>query len=327
MANYVQWLRQHVGNHKLILTGTAAVIRDEQGCVLLQQRRDNKLWSLPGGGSELGENAIETNRREVREEMGVEVAVKHLIGLYTSPHLDVTYPNGDVSQIVVPCFECVITGGELKKQESEVLDLGWFDLANAMRLPLTPFAQVVLRDTEKFSGKAFFETEQDRIAPHRNGDDTRDYVTWIRSHVGKQRVILSGAGAIIRDEQGRVLLQKRREDGEWAIPGGLQELNESLADTVRRETCEEVGLHVEPRALIGIYTTPELDRGAYPNGDLVQVFIAIFDCAIVGGQLQPHPDEVTELGWFDLDNLPPLTRWSMIHLQDAKIFRGEAFVR
>jgi 8-oxo-dGTP diphosphatase len=327
VANYVQWLRKYVGNHKLILTGTAAMVRDEQGRVLLQQRRDNGLWSLPGGGTELGENAIETNAREVREEMGVEVAVKHLLGLYTSPSLDVKYPNGDETQIVVPCFECVITGGELKKQESEVLDLGWFDLADANLPPLTSFAQVVLRDAERYSGKAFFELERDHITPHRNGDDSASYVQWLRSHVGKQRVVLTGAGSVIRDERGRVLLQKRSDDGLWALPGGLQELGESLADTVRRETCEEVGLQVEPRALIGVYTAPELDRSEFPNGDQAQMFIALFDCAVIGGKLQAQESEVLELGWFDLDDLPTVIKSTAIHARDAKHFRGEAFVR
>jgi len=313
-----------VGNHKLILTGTAAVIRDERGRVLLQQRRDNRLWSLPGGGSELGENAIETNRREVREEMGVEVTVKHLIGLYTSPHLDVTYPNGDVSQIVVPCFECVITGGELKRQESEVLDLGWFDLKETP--PLTQFAQVVLRDTENFCGPAFFEIEQDRLAPHRNGNDTHSYAQWLRQHIGQQKFIISGTAALIRDERGRALLQKRRDNSLWGFPGGAMELGESATDAIRREVCEEMGLDVAPQRLIGIYTSPEFDK-VYPNGDQVQMFISFFECRVIGGAIKMQEDEVLETGWFGLDDLPPMQHCCAVKARDAKNFRGQAFVR
>ncbi|MBI5301419.1 MAG: NUDIX domain-containing protein [Chloroflexi bacterium] len=322
--NYVGWLRKYVGNQKLILTGTAAVIRDEHGRVLLQQRRDNGLWSLPGGGTELGESVLDTNRREVREEMGVEVAVKHLIGLYTSPRLDVSYPNGDVSQIVVPCFECAITGGELKRQESEVLNVGWFDLGQTP--PLTSFAQVVLRDVERYRGQAFFELDEDREVPHRNGNNTQSYAQWIRQSIGRQKFIISGTAALIRDDRGHVLLQKRRDNSLWGFPGGAIELGESATDAVRRETCEEMGLDVEPQRLIGIYTASEFDK-TYPNGDQVQMFISFFECQVVGGAIRMQADEVLDVGWFDLDDLPPMQHCCAVKARDVRVFRGEAFVR
>ncbi len=54
LPKYVQWLRQFIGHDKIFLNGTAALIRNDQGRVLLQRRSDNGLWGFPGGAQELG---------------------------------------------------------------------------------------------------------------------------------------------------------------------------------------------------------------------------------------------------------------------------------
>ncbi len=152
------------------------------------------------------------------------------------------------------------------------------------------------------------------------------YVSWLRQHIGHQKVILTGAAALIRDERGRVLLQKRSDNHLWGFPGGGQELGEHAHDTVRREVREEVGLEVEPKRLIGIYTSPSFDK-LYPNGDQSQVFIAFFECEVRGGALQVQKSEVLEIGWFDLNDLPTMQPCCAMKAQDAKAFRGEAFFR
>ena len=152
------------------------------------------------------------------------------------------------------------------------------------------------------------------------------YVHWLRRHVGHQKVILTGAAGLIRDAHGRVLLQKRRGNALWGFPGGLQELGETIAEAACREVREEVGLQVEAKRLIGIYTTPALDR-QYPNGDVTQVFIAFFECEVTGGALELQDEEVLEAGWFDLDNLPQMQPCCALKAADAKTFTGEAYFR
>ena len=153
-----------------------------------------------------------------------------------------------------------------------------------------------------------------------------NYVAWLRSHIGHEKFIMTGAAACIRDTQGRVLLQKRVDNALWGFPGGAQELGESITDTVRREVREEVGLDVEPRQLIGVYTSPALDK-TYPNGDQTQLFITFFECEVTGGELRMQADEVLELGWFDLDHLPTMQPCCALKAADAKAFRGQAFYR
>ena len=93
----------------------SAVIFDEAGRVLLMLRSDNQRWGIPGGGAEIGESIAQTVTREVREETGLRVSARRIIGVYSDPanYCIATYPSGDIVQYVSVCFECVIEGGEL----------------------------------------------------------------------------------------------------------------------------------------------------------------------------------------------------------------------
>lgn len=59
--------------------------------------------------------------------------------------------------------------------------------------------------------------------------------------------------AVIIDERQRVLVIKRRDNGNWEPPGGLLELDESIIHGLRREVLEETGLFIEPLGLTGVY--------------------------------------------------------------------------
>ena len=81
--------------------GAFAVIFDEQDRVLLCHRRDMDAWNLPGGGVEDHETPWDAAVREVREEVGLDVEVTRLTGLYWKPATDELVFN----------FECRITAG------------------------------------------------------------------------------------------------------------------------------------------------------------------------------------------------------------------------
>lgn len=320
---YAQWLRQWVGHTKLIVPGGAGLIRDDRGRVLLQKRSDFGLWGLPGGGMDLGETIQDTVRREVREEVGLDVEPLGLIALQTDPRLELVFPNGDEMQAFGALFECRIAGGALQRQESEVLELGWFA---ATELPsMTRLAARWIEDGSRFRGETLFDPPLvTRPVPMHEGAPA--HVQALRAAVGHAPLILTGAAACIRDDRGRVLLQKRRDNALWGFPGGMQEMGESIAATVVRETREEVGLEVEPAHLIGLYTTPEFGR-TYENGDQAQNFIVFFECTLKGGELQAQESEVLEMGWFEPDRLPPLQACCATKARDARDFQGKAFVR
>ena len=63
----------------------------------------------------------------------------------------------------------------------------------------------------------------------------KDYIKWIRSKVGQEKVILVFTGGCVFDERGRVLLQKRGDSGNWGFPGGAIELGEKPENAAIRE--------------------------------------------------------------------------------------------
>ena len=90
-----------------IRPSVSAVIFDRRGRLLLQQRSDGGQWGLPGGSVEIGESVSDAVRREVREETGLHVSVRRLIGVYSAPERQVVrYPDGHVWHYVNVCDAC-----------------------------------------------------------------------------------------------------------------------------------------------------------------------------------------------------------------------------
>jgi ADP-ribose pyrophosphatase YjhB (NUDIX family) len=128
-----------------IRPAVSAVIFDRRGRLLLQQRSDGGQWGLPGGSVEIGESVREAVVREVREETGLTVAARRLVGVYSAPALQlVRYPDGNVWHYVSMCFECTVRRGTLQTCD-ETLALEYFPLR---RLPPTLLAyhRVRIRD-------------------------------------------------------------------------------------------------------------------------------------------------------------------------------------
>jgi 8-oxo-dGTP pyrophosphatase MutT (NUDIX family) len=123
----------------------SAVIFDRRGRVLLQQRSDGGQWGLPGGSVEIGESVTDAAIREVREETGLVVTVRRLVGVYSEPALQVVrYPDGNVWHYVSICFECVVRGGTMTTCD-ETLSLRY---VSPTRLPRTllPNHRIRIRD-------------------------------------------------------------------------------------------------------------------------------------------------------------------------------------
>jgi ADP-ribose pyrophosphatase YjhB (NUDIX family) len=117
-----------------IRPSVSAVIFDRTRKLLLQQRSDGGQWGLPGGAVEIGESVTQAVVREVREETGLDVHPRRLVGVYSDPALQVVrYPDGNVWQYVSVCFECTVRGGTLTTCD-ETLALEYFALH---RLPRT----------------------------------------------------------------------------------------------------------------------------------------------------------------------------------------------
>ncbi len=97
--------------------GASTVILDGQR-IVLQKRRDFRVWGLPGGGVEPGETHEAAAIREAREETGLEVALERKVGTYWKPQQDDT----------VTVFVARVIGGEIVRVGDETVDVRWFDL-------------------------------------------------------------------------------------------------------------------------------------------------------------------------------------------------------
>jgi ADP-ribose pyrophosphatase YjhB (NUDIX family) len=109
--------------------------------------------------------------------------------------------------------------------------------------------------------------------------------------------LVVATSAVVLDSQGRVLLQRRADSGNWALPGGAMELDESLADSVVREVKEESGYEVEVTGLVGTYTDPR-HIIAYSDGEVRRQFNVCYTARVVGGELAIS-DESTEIRFVD----------------------------
>ena len=132
---------------------------------------------------------------------------------------------------------------------------------------------------------------------------TQNYIQWIRSKVGHEKIILVFAGGCIRNDKGEILLQRRSDSAKWGFPGGAIELGETPQMAVVREVKEETGLDVEVGELIGVYTECDMK---YPNGDEAQSICMAYELKVIGGELCCDKSETLELKYFPLDNIPEL---------------------
>jgi ADP-ribose pyrophosphatase YjhB (NUDIX family) len=127
---------ERIAKQGKILVGCSAVIFDQtRQKVLLTRRADNQLWCLPGGQMEAGESAAETCVREVKEEIGLSVEVRRLVGIYTNPNRLVEYADGNKFHLVSLTFEAVVVGGDLAVS-NETTEFGYFSLPDIYKIDL-----------------------------------------------------------------------------------------------------------------------------------------------------------------------------------------------
>ncbi|MGY1580104.1 NUDIX hydrolase [Streptomyces sp. MN13] len=100
-----------------LVVAASAVVTDDQGRILLQRRRDNDLWALPGGGMDMGDSLPGCAVREVKEETGYDIEITGLVGTYTDPRHVIAYSDGEVRRQFNICFRARIVGGELTLSE------------------------------------------------------------------------------------------------------------------------------------------------------------------------------------------------------------------
>lgn len=112
ISEYYAAIRSRIGNDLLLIPSVAAVVHDDLGRVLIQERREGG-FSLPAGAIEPGETPFDAAMREVREETGLVVAPETILGAFGGKAYRTAYPNGDEVEYTVILVRCEVVGGSL----------------------------------------------------------------------------------------------------------------------------------------------------------------------------------------------------------------------
>lgn len=300
MSTYLKKLRAQLGHDLIYMAGVMAVVINDAGEVLLQRRQDNGQWGLPGGILDPQEEPGPATVREVWEETGIEVVVDRIIAVYAGKDQLVRYPNNDLMFFIQHVLACKPVSGTAMVNDDESLEVRYFpqDEIPIMERSQNDYIALALRNQPQ----ADFRINQ-------GGESVlmpiSKYVSTIRQKVGHEQLLLPGTEAVVINNKGEVLLQRRRDSGAWGLPGGSIDPGEEPADAVVREVFEETGIRVKPERITGIYSGPEYTM-TYANGDQAVHMVIIFLCSVVSGEPRINDDESLEVYFFPINDLPDI---------------------
>ncbi|MCC2276061.1 NUDIX domain-containing protein [Streptomyces morookaense] len=143
---------------------------------------------------------------------------------------------------------------------------------------------------------------------------TPDFIRTLRATAGHHLLWMPGVSAVVRDDEGRVLLGRRADTGEWSIIGGIPEPGEQPAAALVREVHEETAVECVPERVLLVEA---LQRVTYPNGDVCQFMDICFVARAVGGEARVNDDESLEVGWFPVDALPEMEEFAVRRIKLA----------
>jgi 8-oxo-dGTP pyrophosphatase MutT (NUDIX family) len=100
---------------------------------------------------------------------------------------------------------------------------------------------------------------------------------------------------------GELLLVQRADSGIWLYPTGWADVGYSPAEVAVKEVAEETGILCEPHRVLSVFD------GQRKGFSRFGMYMLVFHCTAIGGELAGHPLETADVGWFSRDALPPGT--------------------
>ena len=113
---------------------------------------------------------------------------------------------------------------------------------------------------------------------------------------------VSVRAVILNEKRNKVLMVREANSGTYSFPGGWADLYDSAGQTAINESSQEAGADIELVRLVGV-----LNRTPFKTSVSTPEYLVVFE-AKLKGELHEHEYETDDVAWFDIDNLPPLSR-------------------
>ena len=133
--------------------------------------------------------------------------------------------------------------------------------------------------------------------------------------------VVPSANVVVVDDRGRILLIRRSDNDNWALPGGAMDLGESLPAAAVRETLEETGVRVQITGLVGIYTDPRHVILYTSDGEVRQEFSVVFTARPLGGTPTPS-GESSQVEWVARERVGSLPMDRSMRMRIAHYLAG-----
>jgi ADP-ribose pyrophosphatase YjhB (NUDIX family) len=102
--------------------------------------------------------------------------------------------------------------------------------------------------------------------------------------------LVPSVNVVVTNPVSDILMIRRTDNGNWAVPGGAVDLGESVAQAAVRETPGESGIECEITGIAGIYSDPRHVILCTSNGEARQEFSIVLTARALGGQPTPSSE-------------------------------------
>ncbi|MEU9833705.1 NUDIX domain-containing protein [Streptosporangium sp. NPDC048047] len=139
----------------------------------------------------------------------------------------------------------------------------------------------------------------------------------------KPNSLVPSVNVVVINDAGEILMIRRSDNGNWAVPGGAIDLGESLPEAAIRETLEETGIRCEITGLVGTYTDPKHVILYTSNGEARQEFSIVLHGRPIAGEPTPS-DESREVRWVPREEVGALSMDRSMRLRIGHFLDGRA---
>ncbi|MGW5414660.1 NUDIX hydrolase [Actinomadura geliboluensis] len=112
----------------------------------------------------------------------------------------------------------------------------------------------------------------------------------------KANSLVPSVNVVVENDKGEILMIRRTDNDNWALPGGAIDLGESVTQAAIRETKEETGIDIEITGLLGIYSDPKHVIHYTSNNEVRQEFSILLAARLIAGE-RCTSDESSEVLW------------------------------